>query len=82
MRPWHIAIEPSGTEVAASSARNHLRARVTGLAPSRGRVRVALALPEPLAAEVTPEAVASLGLHPGLEVVATWKATASRVVEG
>ena len=82
VRPWDVTIEPIGREPAASSARNHLRARVTGLVPARGRVRVALALPEPLAAEVTPEAVSALGLRPGLEVIATWKATAARVVEG
>ena len=58
--PWDVdyrAARP--TAPVASSARNHLRARVTGLAPARGRVRVALALPEPLAAEVTPEAVSA-----------------------
>jgi molybdate transport system ATP-binding protein len=82
VRPWDVAIEPLGDEPPLSSARNHLRARVAGLAPSRGRVRVALELPEPLAAEVTPEAAAILGLTPGLDVIATWKATASRVVEG
>jgi molybdate transport system ATP-binding protein len=82
VRPWDIAIEPLSPAGGASSARNHLTARVMGLAPSRGRVRVALALPEPLAAEVTPEAASTLALRPDLEVMATWKATASRVVAG
>ena len=79
VRPWDVTIEPRGPFV-VSSARNHIAARVTGIAPLGGRVRVALTLPEPLAAEVTAEAAAAMGLRPGIEVTATWKATAARVV--
>ncbi len=80
VRPWDVTIEPAERVESGSSARNHLRARVTGVAALGGRVRVALALPEPLAAEVTTEAAAGLGLRPGLEVTATLKATAAQVV--
>ena len=42
-----------------------------------GGVRVAL---DGLTAEVTPESAARLELRPGVTVVASWKATASRTV--
>ena len=45
------------------------------------RARVGLLAAQPLVAEVTGESVARLGLAPGAGVVATWKATATRLVE-
>ena len=45
-----------------------------------GRARVGLAAPQPLAAEVTVASVRRLGLRPGARVVASWKATATRVM--
>ena len=44
------------------------------------RARIGLLAPQPLAAVVTGESVARLGLGPGVGVVATWKATATRLV--
>ena len=44
------------------------------------RARVGLLASQPLVAEVTGESVARLGLAPGVAVVATWKATATRLV--
>ncbi len=82
LRPWDVTIESASPAGPASSARNHVAARVTGLVPLGGRVRVALALPEPLAAEITAQAAESLALRPGAEVRATWKATAGRLVPG
>ena len=35
---------------------------------------------QPLAAEVTDKAIHDLGLHAGRVVVATWKATATRLI--
>jgi molybdopterin-binding protein len=64
----------------ASSARNHLRARVTSVTTVGSRVRVGLAAPQPLAAEVTLPAVRDLSLEPGAQVVATWKAASTRLV--
>jgi molybdate transport system ATP-binding protein len=50
---------------------------VTPLGP---RVRVGLALPQPLVAEITPAACERLGLHPGAATVAAIKATAAQLL--
>ncbi len=57
------------------SPRNTWTATVDDVEAVGDRVRVALAGPVPLVAEVTPAAVAELGLLPGDEVWATVKAT-------
>ena len=44
------------------------------------RVRVGLAAPQPLTAEVSEPAVRALGLAPGRRAVASWKAAATRLV--
>jgi molybdopterin-binding protein len=49
--------------------------------PLGGRVRVALSTPQLLSVEVTEPAVEALALSPGTEVIATWKATATRLAE-
>jgi molybdopterin-binding protein len=43
-------------------------------------VRVGLSAGQPLAAEVTPAGAAQMGLERGSGVVASWKATATRLV--
>jgi molybdate transport system ATP-binding protein len=63
------------------SPRNTWAARVEDLEVVGDRVRVALAGPIPLVAEVTPAAVADLALVPGDEVWATVKATEIEVDE-
>ena len=60
---------------AATSARNAWRLRVDGLAPHGDAVRVHLAGDVSLLADVTPTAVAELGLVDGVYVWATVKAT-------
>ena len=77
--PWDIVIEPPGTN-AIGSARNHLPAQVQTVTAIGGRVRLGLAATQPLVAEVTEAAVAELRLAPGVPVVATWKAAATRLV--
>jgi molybdate transport system ATP-binding protein len=77
--PWEVAIEPAGTE-AHGSALNRLEAEVTSVTEVGSRVRVGLLASQPLVAEVTAESVARLGLRPGTRAVATWKATATRLV--
>jgi molybdate transport system ATP-binding protein len=60
------------------SARNILQGRIEELVPeppAGDQVRVLIASDPPLAAEVTREAVEALGLRPGLEVYAAFKAT-------
>ena len=44
------------------------------------RVRVGLAAPQPLTAEVSEAAVHELCLAPGVRAVATWKAAATRLL--
>jgi molybdate transport system ATP-binding protein len=77
--PWDVSLEPAGTG-AHGSARNRLPARVATVTVVGNRVRAGLETPQPLAAELTGPGAAALDLAPGAEVVATWKATATRLV--
>jgi molybdopterin-binding protein len=78
--PWDVAIEPPGA-TSSDSALNQLAAEVTSLTPLGNRVRIGLVIPQPLAADVTARSAEALGLRPGAAVVATWKATATRLVD-
>jgi molybdate transport system ATP-binding protein len=78
--PWEVTLEPAGTP-AHGSALNRIEARVESLTDVGGRVRVGLLASQPLAAEVTAESARRLELRPGSTVAATWKATATRLVE-
>ena len=77
--PWEIAIEPAG-EAAHGSTQNRLAAEVLSVTAVGNRVRLGLAAPQPLAAEVTSAAAEQLGLRAGLRVTASWKAAATRLV--
>jgi molybdate transport system ATP-binding protein len=79
VQPWEIALEPPGGAV-PGSAQNHLPVRVVALTPLGNRVRVGLAGPQPLTAELTTASVERMGLRPGDDLVATWKATATRLL--
>jgi len=79
VHPWEIALEPPG-EHASGSARNRLDVAVTSVTTLGNRVRVGLAAPQPLAAELTGASAARLGLAPGARAVASWKAAATRVL--
>ena len=77
IHPWDIALaanEPGG------STNNNVRARVESVTTIGNRARVGLLAAQPLAAEITAASAERLGLEPGQEVVATWKATATRLV--
>ncbi len=76
--PWEITIRP-GTAVADESAQNHLAGRVSSLNVVGNRVRVGVSAGQPLVAEVTGKATEELRLEVGSEVVASWKATATRL---
>ncbi len=78
VHPWEIALEPAG-EAAHGSARNRLEAYVETVTIFGNRARVGLTTPQPLTAELTGEAVHVLALEPGTPVLATWKATATRI---
>jgi molybdate transport system ATP-binding protein len=79
VHPWEITLAPAGT-VDAGSARNHLDVEVISVTPVGNRVRVGLAAPQPLTAELTGPAVAALGLSAGTRAVAGFKATGIRVL--
>jgi molybdate transport system ATP-binding protein len=74
--PWEVALE---LDPGRGSALNHVAAEITALTRIGERVRVALATPQTLTAEITGRSADSLGLKPGMRVVATWKATATRL---
>ena len=78
--PWEISLEPAAQAAPASSARNHVHAEVLSLMPVGNRVRVGLAAPQPLTAEITAAAQHALELRPGTRVTATWKAAATRLI--
>jgi molybdenum ABC transporter ATP-binding protein len=77
--PWEIAIEPEG-EAAHGSAQNRLTAEVLSVTILGNRVRLGLAGPQPLAAEITQASAEALDLRAGARVTATWKAAATRLV--
>jgi molybdopterin-binding protein len=79
VHPWEIALEPAGS-ARTSSARNRLDVEVVSVTEIGNRVRVGLAAPQPLAAELTGASAAQLGLAPGARAVASWKAAATRVL--
>jgi molybdate transport system ATP-binding protein len=77
--PWEITLSPPPAH-RDESAQNQLSARVTSVTAIGNRVRVGLLAGQPLIAEVTGRAAEDLGLAVGREVVASWKATATRLV--
>ena len=79
LHPWEITLEPAGAP-ASGSARNRLDVEVLSVTELGNRVRVGLAAPQPLAAELTIASAAWLGLAPGARAVASWKAAATRVI--
>lgn len=79
VHPWEIALEPPGSP-AAGSAQNHLDAEVTSVTAVGNRVRVALATPQSLVAEITAPANERLKLVPGARATASWKAAATRLL--
>ncbi len=72
--PWDVSI---GHETPDDSAVNHVRAPISSLVALGNRVRVRVG---PLTAEVTAQSADRLGLGQGEVVVATFKATATRLV--
>jgi molybdate transport system ATP-binding protein len=77
--PWDIALAPRGT-IDPGSARNHLEVEVVSVTTVGGRVRIGLAAPQPITAELTEPAVRTMHIQPGQGAVATWKATATRLL--
>ena len=65
---------------ATARPRTGSRAEVLSVTTVGNRVRLGLAAPQPLAAEITAASAERLGLRPGTRVIATWKAAATRLV--
>ncbi len=79
VQPWEIVLGAAADAPAAISMQNRLTAEVTSLTTIGNRVRVGLALPQPLIAEVTQAAVRDLNLARGSSVAASFKASAARL---
>jgi molybdate transport system ATP-binding protein len=72
--PWDVTL---GFDLSGDSALNHVEERIVSIVVLGNRARVRL---PSLTAEVTAASIERLGLEPGREVVATFKATATRVL--
>ena len=77
VHPWDIALAES---IPVASPNNHLPARVESVTTIGNRARIGLYAEQPLTAEITAASADRLGLEPGARVIATWKATATRLV--
>jgi molybdate transport system ATP-binding protein len=75
--PWEVALSLGRPEGSALNALAGPVSRVTGVG---NRMRVTVASLPPVVAEVTDESVHRMGLAPGVPVVASWKATGTRLV--
>jgi molybdate transport system ATP-binding protein len=88
VHPWEIAIEraaPDGRLAPAEpsdrgSVSNRLAGEIASLTTLGNRVRVGLAGPQPLSAEISAASSRRLGLEPGVRVTASWKAAATRLL--
>ncbi len=79
VHPWEVALDSSDA-AASGSEQNRLAAEVTSVSEVGNRVRVGLALPQPLAAEITSVAGSDLSLSQGGRVTAVFKAVAVRLI--
>jgi molybdate transport system ATP-binding protein len=77
--PWEIALAPAGSG-RSGSAQNQLAVRVVSVTAVGNRVRAGLAAPQPLTAELSEPSTRELDLTPGAELVASWKAAATRLL--
>ncbi len=74
VHPWDVAV---GRRLPGDSTQNHVRAPITSLVPVGNRVRVRVG---PLTAEITRESADRLALREGEVVVASFKATGTRLL--
>ncbi len=79
LRPEDITLWPAG-DPPASSARNHLHGRIARLVPQGALVRVTVDCGFPLVALVTRSSSREMGLEPGREVSASFKASAAHLI--
>jgi molybdate transport system ATP-binding protein len=74
IHPWEIGIARA---MPLDSMQNHVRGSIESLVPVANRMRIRVG---PLTAEITAESAARLGLAPGDEVVASFKASGTRLI--
>lgn len=72
--PWDVTLARA---LPSDSAQNHVQAEVGSIVPVGNRVRVTVG---PVTAEVTAESARRLSIREGDLLVASWKATATRLV--
>ena len=77
VHPWEVSLSSTAPE---GSAMNAVRGTVRRVWRVGNRARVTLECRPPIVAEVTEESVRHLQLAPGRTVIASWKATATRLV--
>jgi molybdate transport system ATP-binding protein len=75
--PWDVALSAGRPE---GSALNALEGPVTRVVTVGNRVRVTLDTRPLVVAEITEDSARRLGVEPGVRLVATWKATGTRLV--
>ena len=75
--PWEVALSASAPD---GSALNSVRGAVRRISVVGNRARVSLESKPSIVAEVTEASVRRMGLGAGTPVVASWKATATRLV--
>ncbi len=75
--PWDVSLSSVAPE---GSALNALAGPIRRIAVLGNRARVTVGSSPPVVAEVTEGSVRRLGLRPGVSIVATWKATGTRLV--
>jgi molybdopterin-binding protein len=80
IRPEDVTLEPAGTPVRMSSARNALVGVIASITTSTHAVHVTVDVGFPLVAAVTPRSAKELGLTPGMHVCALFKASAAHLI--
>jgi molybdate transport system ATP-binding protein len=74
IHPWEIGIARS---MPLDSMQNHVRGAIESIVPVANRLRIRVG---PLTAEITAESAERLGLAPGEQVVASFKASGTRLI--
>jgi molybdopterin-binding protein len=80
IRPEDVTLEPAGSPVHLSSARNALNGVIAGITMSTHAVHVTVDVGFPLVAAVTARSAKELGLVPGKRVCAVFKASAAHLI--
>ena len=74
IHPWEVGIARS---MPLDSMQNHVRGAIESIVPVANRLRVRVG---PLTAEITAESAERLGIAPGEQVVASFKASGTRLI--